>query len=67
MIRLEYDASVNGPKLSFNLNEGFRGLPNIPSLFSEKVDHGDGTFTCPQTPDNLAAVEYLVYFGGPNE
>ncbi len=67
MIRLEYDKTANGPRVSFNLNEGDRGLPDIPSLFENKEDHGDGTYTCPQTPANLAALEYLIYFGGPNQ
>ncbi len=67
MIRLEYDKAMNAPRVSFNLNEGTKGLPNVPSLFENIEDHGEGTFTCPQTPTNLAAIEYLVYFGGPNE
>jgi hypothetical protein len=66
MIRLEYDKNFGGPRVSFNLNEGSKGLPNVPALFEASTDHGEGTFTCPQTPANLAALEYLIYFGGPN-
>jgi hypothetical protein len=65
MIRLEYDVPTSGVRVSFVIRDGLKGIPDLPTLFTD-LESGNGSWTCPDTPDNLEAIKQLVDFEKDN-
>jgi hypothetical protein len=65
MIRLEYDVPTNGTRVSFIIRDS-GDFPDVEKLFTDVKWPGDGTLTCPDTPDNLEAIKQLIDYEKDN-